>query len=103
MKVLQEVWRTKLNERKKSYTFRRLKAESTNIDFYSNDYLGIAKSPRFEARLLNELAQWPQTVYWVNRVTINQWEYITNRRYRIVYSLKTSSGGSPSFFFGIYG
>lgn len=38
--------------------------------------------------------------YWVNRVTINQWEYITNRRYRIVYSLKTSSGGSPSFSSG---
>ena len=40
----------KLNKRKEEFAFRELMTLNNRVDFFSNDYLGIAKIP-FESKL----------------------------------------------------
>lgn len=45
MNAAQKFIKEKLNERQSNGTYRKLKTESSLVDFCSNDYLGFARSP----------------------------------------------------------
>ncbi|WP_426482778.1 aminotransferase class I/II-fold pyridoxal phosphate-dependent enzyme [Chryseobacterium sp. R2ACT005] len=49
-----------LNKRKEEGTLRRLRLQSDGIDFYSNDYLGFAKSKELQHLLLQKITDNPQ-------------------------------------------
>lgn len=49
-----------LDKRKEEGTLRRLKLQSNGIDFYSNDYLGFAKSKELQYLLLQKVMDNPQ-------------------------------------------
>ena len=49
-----------LDKRKEEGTLRRLKLQSNGIDFYSNDYLGFAKSKELQYLLLQKITDNPQ-------------------------------------------
>ena len=49
-----------LNKRKEEGTLRRLRLQSDGIDFYSNDYLGLAKSEELQHVLLQKITDNPQ-------------------------------------------
>ena len=46
MHSLEERLAQKLDHRKKTNSFRQLEYQSESIDFYSNDYLGLAKESK---------------------------------------------------------
>ncbi|MFS4473097.1 aminotransferase class I/II-fold pyridoxal phosphate-dependent enzyme [Chryseobacterium sp. T20] len=49
-----------LDKRKEEGTLRRLRIQSDGIDFYSNDYLGLAKSKELQQLLLQKITDHPQ-------------------------------------------
>ncbi|MGG7549589.1 aminotransferase class I/II-fold pyridoxal phosphate-dependent enzyme [Chryseobacterium arthrosphaerae] len=49
-----------LDKRKEEGTLRRLKLQSDGIDFYSNDYLGFARSKELQYLLLQKITDDPQ-------------------------------------------
>ncbi|RXM39003.1 8-amino-7-oxononanoate synthase [Chryseobacterium sp. CH21] len=49
-----------LDKRKEEGTLRRLRIQSYGIDFYSNDYLGFAKSKELQQLLLQKVTDNPQ-------------------------------------------
>lgn len=49
-----------LDKRKEEGTLRRLRIQSSGIDFYSNDYLGLAKSKELQYLLLRKVMDNPQ-------------------------------------------
>lgn len=49
-----------LDKRKEEGTLRRLRIQSAGIDFYSNDYLGLAKSKELQYLLLQKIMNAPQ-------------------------------------------
>ncbi|KAA2223273.1 aminotransferase class I/II-fold pyridoxal phosphate-dependent enzyme [Chryseobacterium sediminis] len=49
-----------LDKRKEEGTLRRLRPQSDGIDFYSNDYLGFAKSKELQHLLLQKITNNPQ-------------------------------------------
>lgn len=49
-----------LDKRKEEGTLRRLKLQSDGIDFYSNDYLGFARSKELQYLLLQKITDNPQ-------------------------------------------
>ncbi|BFO67989.1 aminotransferase class I/II-fold pyridoxal phosphate-dependent enzyme [Chryseobacterium sp. KCF3-3] len=49
-----------LDKRKEEGTLRRLRIQSDGIDFYSNDYLGLAKSKELQQLLLQKVTDNPQ-------------------------------------------
>ena len=51
--------RQKLHNREQSGILRELKTDEALIDFYSNDYLGIARSPQLKTALEQELLRYP--------------------------------------------
>lgn len=55
MKTAQNFIQSKLAERRDAGNFRKLKPESNLIDFCSNDYLGLARSPVFKGAIEAEL------------------------------------------------
>lgn len=50
----------RLTEREESGAYRRLKTESTLVDFCSNDYLGFARSVEMREKTIQELNQYDQ-------------------------------------------
>ncbi|BAP31624.1 8-amino-7-oxononanoate synthase [Chryseobacterium sp. StRB126] len=49
-----------LCKRKKTGTLRTLKPKAEGVDFYSNDYLGLAKSKEFQNIMLEKISENPQ-------------------------------------------
>lgn len=60
MNRLEQSWLAALQDRKAQGVLRTLKSEEGGIDFYSNDYLGLARDPRFQQRLLYIAQQHPK-------------------------------------------
>jgi len=51
--------RQKLQTRQKAGILRQLKTDAAPVDFCSNDYLGLARSPKMKAALEQELLRYP--------------------------------------------
>src|SRR5688572_4945098 len=54
--MLPEKLQQKLQDRKNSNTYRELKTTRFPVDFCSNDYLGLARSPELRKAVADELA-----------------------------------------------
>jgi len=48
-----------LNNRKQTQTFRSLSSRYYEVDFYSNDYLGLARNPLVRERAQELLQKYP--------------------------------------------
>lgn len=59
MKTSEEHLQKKLDERKVTGTYRTLKPESALIDFCSNDYLGLSRSPVLKQKTDEEIKRLP--------------------------------------------
>lgn len=52
-------WQQALDKRKKEGTFRSLKVKPEGVDFYSNDYLGLARNKELQQLLLEQVQNNP--------------------------------------------
>ncbi|RMZ60159.1 pyridoxal phosphate-dependent aminotransferase family protein [Chryseobacterium nematophagum] len=53
-------WGKSLEKRKQEGTLRVLRPQTQEIDFYSNDYLGLARNRSFQNRLLGKISENPR-------------------------------------------
>jgi 8-amino-7-oxononanoate synthase len=59
MSSLEDFFESKLEARKKDGLYRELKTTNSLIDFYSNDYLGLARSKELHNNILNKISKFP--------------------------------------------
>ncbi|TDS17213.1 aminotransferase class I/II-fold pyridoxal phosphate-dependent enzyme [Sphingobacterium paludis] len=62
MRKISERWRIRLAQRTAAGTFRQQRQTEDGVDFYSNDYLGLAKSTAFQEKLLQVARQTPSVL-----------------------------------------